>query len=95
MALQCGISETDNPMPGSVDAFGNGLLMGNSSSTQSAVAVPNPGNPNIYYIFTVDCIIEDGFSGSSLLYCWILTLEDGLGDVIYTCQIINYIDPST
>src|SRR4051812_13447876 len=29
-------------------------LMGNSSSTQSAVIVQKPGSTNIYYIFTVD-----------------------------------------
>ncbi len=32
---------------------GTGLL-GHSSSTQSAIIVPNPINPKIYYIFTVD-----------------------------------------
>ena len=30
---------------------GTGLL-GDTSSTQSAIIVPNPSNPNIYYIFT-------------------------------------------
>ncbi|WP_111709209.1 T9SS type B sorting domain-containing protein [Lutibacter citreus] len=32
---------------------GNGLL-GHKSSTQSAIIIPNPSNPDIYYIFTVD-----------------------------------------
>lgn len=32
---------------------GSGLL-GHKSSTQSAIIVPNPSNPAIYYIFTVD-----------------------------------------
>lgn len=32
---------------------GSGLL-GHRSSTQSAIIIPNPTNPNIYYIFTVD-----------------------------------------
>lgn len=36
------------PMPNGSD------LMGNRSSTQSAVAVPKPGNDSIYYLFTVD-----------------------------------------
>src|SRR6187549_144232 len=31
--------------------YGNGLF-GNSSSTQSALVIPFPGNPNNYYIFT-------------------------------------------
>ena len=29
-------------------------LLGDPSSTQSAIIVPKPGDPNIYYIFTVD-----------------------------------------
>ena len=29
-------------------------LMGSFSSTQSAIIVPRPNNPDIYYIFTVD-----------------------------------------
>ena len=33
---------------------GTGLL-GNSSSTQSAIIIPNPGDTNLYYIFTADC----------------------------------------
>lgn len=34
---------------------GSGLI-GDSSSTQSAIIVPKPNDPNIYYIFTVDNI---------------------------------------
>src|ERR1022692_3874826 len=30
-------------------------LWGNSSSTESGVIVPNPGNVNQYYLFTTDC----------------------------------------
>jgi hypothetical protein len=37
---------------GNVMNNGNNLL-GNSSSAQSAIIVPKPLNPNIYYIFTV------------------------------------------
>ena len=29
-------------------------LLGHYSSTQSAIIVPKPNNPNLYYIFTVD-----------------------------------------
>jgi gliding motility-associated-like protein len=36
------------------DYFGGTGLLGDPSSTQSAVIVPNNNNPNIYYIFTVD-----------------------------------------
>lgn len=36
-------------------SFANGTeLFGDTSSTQSGIIVPKPGNPNIYYIFTVD-----------------------------------------
>ena len=37
-----------SPMPGSIATPLNGA----SSSTQSAVIVPKPGNANLYYIFT-------------------------------------------
>ncbi|KGO83018.1 gliding motility-associated-like protein [Flavobacterium cauense R2A-7] len=40
-------------MPNGNYNAGTGLL-GDPSSTQSAIIVPKPGNPDIYYIFTVD-----------------------------------------
>jgi gliding motility-associated-like protein len=41
------------PMPNG--SFANGTeLYGDSSSTQSAIIVPKPNDPNIYYVFTVD-----------------------------------------
>lgn len=40
-------------MPNGNYPGGSGLL-GDPSSTQSAIIVPNKNNPNIYYIFTVD-----------------------------------------
>lgn len=36
------------------DYFNNTGLMGDPSSTSSALIVPNPLDPNIYYVFTVD-----------------------------------------
>lgn len=36
------------------DYYNNTGLLGDPSSTQSGIIVPNPINPNIYYIFTVD-----------------------------------------
>lgn len=55
-------------------------LLGNPSSTQSGVAVPNPGNPNRYYIFT---IADVNSPGTGLNYSEVdLTLNGGLGDVI-------------
>ncbi|WP_298516777.1 T9SS type B sorting domain-containing protein [uncultured Kordia sp.] len=53
-------------------------LTGDSSSSQSAIIVPKPGDPNIYYIFTVDN--EAGLNG--LRYSeFDLTLNNGDGDV--------------
>lgn len=61
-----------NPMPN-----GTGLL-GHSSSTQSGVIVPKPGDPNIYYVFTVsDKSRSDGFRYSLVD----MRLDGGLGDV--------------
>ncbi len=56
---------------------GTGLL-GNPSSTQSGIIVPKPGNPNIYYIFTVDAV--SGIQG--LNYSEVdLTLNSGNGAI--------------
>eukprot|EP01034_Spumella_vulgaris_P019444 gene19444-24857_t len=59
---------------------GNGL-MGNISATQSSLAVPFPGNPNRYYLFT-SAAIENNYE-SGLRYSIIdMTLNGGLGDVL-------------
>lgn len=53
-------------------------LMGHRSSTQSAVIVPRPLNPNIYYIFTAD--LQSQLYG--LRYSEVnMTLQKGLGDI--------------
>ena len=53
-------------------------LLGDPSSTQSAIIVPNPGNSNLFYVFTVD---ELG-KANGLNYSVIdLTLDGGLGNV--------------
>lgn len=58
----------------------NGMgLLGNGSSTQSAIIVKKPGSATIYYIFAVD-----GFTGMSggLSYSEVdMTLDGGLGDI--------------
>ena len=71
---------------------GSGLL-GHSSSTQSAIIVPNPLNPKIYYIFTVDQPNDknadgnvltnvDDKSNDGLNYTEVnMSLNGGLGDV--------------
>ena len=55
-------------------------LFGDSSSTQSAIIVPKPNDPDIYYVFTVDNAL-DGFN-YGLNYSEInITLDGGLGGV--------------
>ncbi|RLD39760.1 MAG: hypothetical protein DRI83_00680, partial [Bacteroidetes bacterium] len=53
-------------------------LMGHVSSAQSGIIVPKPGDPDIYYVFTVPS--EIGATG--LRYSEVdMTLQGGLGDV--------------
>ncbi len=57
-------------------------LKGNSSSTSSAIIVPDPGDSSRYYIFTVDT--DDGFYRDSegFFYSVVdMDLANGLGDV--------------
>jgi len=55
-------------------------LYGNSSATQSAIIVPQPGHENIYYIFTVDQMATGGTHG--LCYSIVnIDLAGGLGEV--------------
>lgn len=60
------------------DVMTNGTgLYGDPSSTQSGVIVPHPGNPNLYYVFTVQ------LQGGSLYYSVIdISKQSGLGEVI-------------
>ena len=54
-------------------------LRGNSSSSQSAIIVPKPGDINIYFIFTVDW--SGGENGLNY-YTVDMNLDNGLGDLI-------------
>ena len=60
----------------------NGLgLFGDSSSTQSAIIVPKPGDDDIYYIFTVDNNLDGNNFG--LNYSEVdMSQDSGLGAVI-------------
>ena len=61
---------------------GNGLL-GDPSSTQSAIIVPKPEDPNIYYIFSVDTSSSQSGTDLGLHYSVIdLSLNNGQGAVI-------------
>ncbi len=62
---------------------GTGLL-GNVSSTQSAIIVPNPSNLNEYYVF---CVAADGDTAGFTYSIVDMTLDGGLGDVTATKNI--------
>ncbi len=68
-------------------------LNGDESSTQSAIIVPKPNNPNIYYVFTVDDRERDGFT-YGLNYSEIdMSLDSGLGSV--TVKNVNLLAASS
>lgn len=60
--------------------MGNGVgLLGNPTSTQSAIIVPRPGDPFTYFIFTVDAEVgPDGMNYSEVN----MGLNGGLGGVV-------------
>ncbi|WP_439128810.1 PKD domain-containing protein, partial [Polaribacter sp.] len=62
------------PMPN-----GTGLE-GDSSSSQSALTIPAPGKPNIYYLFTVGAQSSD--NAGFWYYTIDMSLNGGLGDVV-------------
>lgn len=62
-------------------------LRGNPSSTQSAIIIPKPLDPNIYYIFTVDTAATGGADSGLHYYEVDMTLNGGFGAV--TTSIAN------
>ncbi len=80
------------PMPNANGSAGNGLY-GNPSSTQSAIVIPKPKDPNIYYIFTVSTEFNSepdlGFNYSEID----MRLNGTYGDV--TSKNINLLPNST
>ncbi|RLD25895.1 MAG: hypothetical protein DRI75_12650, partial [Bacteroidetes bacterium] len=65
-------------------------LFGDNSSTQSALVVPEPKNPDIYYIFTVDVDVTPDQSGTDFGFNYSIvdmTLDGGLGGI--TSKNIN------
>lgn len=71
---------------------GTGLL-GNWSTTQSAIIIPNPGDSNLFYIFTADCS-ENNFVNGYNFSVVDMRLDGGLGNI--TAQKnINLYSPST
>ncbi|WP_435414737.1 PKD domain-containing protein, partial [Polaribacter aestuariivivens] len=68
-------NKNNTPMP-------NGIgLEGDSSSSQSALTVPAPGKPNIYYLFTVGA--QQPSNNAGFWYYTIdMSLNGGLGEVV-------------
>ncbi len=56
-------------------------LLGNESSSQSAMIIPKPGSNSIYYIFTVGTEAAEGEPGFNY-YVIDMNADGGLGDVI-------------
>lgn len=58
-------------------------LNGHFSSSQAAIIVPNPGNENLYYVFTVTAFEQDNLENYGLQYSTVDLSKDGWnGDVI-------------
>ncbi len=66
-------------------------LLGNYSSTQAALIIPQPGSSRYFYVFTTDAFqhnLENGFRYSIVDIC----LDNGLGDVIQNKKNIKLLD---
>jgi hypothetical protein len=71
---------------------GTGLL-GNGSSTHSAIIVPRPGSNTDFYIFTVD---QGGTSGQGMHYSKVdITLNSGNGDVVTSEKNVFLVDDTS
>ncbi len=71
-------------------------LLGNPSSSQSAIIVPKPKDPNIYYIFTVGTHLTgiDGSINEGLNYSEVdMRLNNGMGDI--TTKNVNLLKYSS
>lgn len=66
-------------------------LSGHTSSTQSAIVVPNPGNAREYYIFTTSASASVGVTYSVVD----MALNGGLGDVKSTQKNISLTNSTT
>lgn len=69
-------------------------LFGDPSSTQSAIIVPKPEDPNIYYIFTVDTTVSENDPDYGLNYSVLdISLNGGNGAI--TAKNVNLIQDSS
>lgn len=65
-----------NLMPNGFD------LKGNSSSTSSSIVIPDPGNTNRFYLFTVDTDDQNYINAEGMHYSIVdMTLNGGFGDI--------------
>ena len=73
---------------GAIMDNGTGLL-GDSSSAQSAIIVPKPKDPNIYYVFTVGNQLN-GNNGNGVMFSTVdMTLNGGLGAITSKNNALN------
>ena len=63
------------------------LDFGCTSSKQSAIIIPHPGNPEQYYIFVTSCF-ESNFNPGFAYHLVDMTADNGLGDVVVKNQFI-------
>ena len=70
---------------------GTGLL-GHSSSSQSALIIPWPGNPDLYYVFTS---AEQGGNGSIYYSVVDMSLNGGAGGVVAASKNTQLLQPCT
>ncbi len=80
------------PMPNSMNSSPGGSLLGDPSSTQSALLVKNPANGFSYYIFTVDANLGTNGLNYSLID---FSLNSGYGDVVPGIKNINLLSTCT
>ncbi|WP_304016604.1 T9SS type B sorting domain-containing protein [Nonlabens dokdonensis] len=75
---------------------GNGLL-GNPSSTQSALIIPLPNNTNLYYVFSISIVDPSTGIGATGLYYSVvdMSLNGGAGDIISNQKNIQLLPNST
>lgn len=68
----------------------NALLKGGISSTQNVLIVPNPGNKQQYFVFTVPDLTADGGSSSTGLYYSLLSVDNGNVTVLTSNILLTY-----
>ncbi|WP_299103790.1 T9SS type B sorting domain-containing protein [uncultured Tenacibaculum sp.] len=75
-------NSSNQPMPFTDPAVGGQTLKGDSSSSQSALTVPAPKKPNIYYLFTVGATVGAGGEFGFWYYTIDMTEDSGKGDIV-------------